>query len=202
MVTSAPSHVNDRNFLRQTWTRHWVFGTVRFFLGNTEDEKIRQNVLEESVRNNDMCFVDMLDSYRGLSYKVMAVLNWTVSCKTTKFVMKVDDDVIINPDLFSALFKDVHSKYEGTNTMFGTVYRNSGVLRTGKWAVTREEWESDTYPDYVNGPCYALTVEAVKGVLRVRPEKEMWLEDLYVTGRTLKTCPTYGFLWKNVSGWP
>jgi len=57
------------------------------------------------------------------------------------------------------------------------------VRRTGKYAVTEEEFAPSKYPASCNGPCYFISREANdKLVLESFNQKEFKLEDMYVTG--------------------
>ena len=57
------------------------------------------------------------------------------------------------------------------------------VRRTGKYAVTKEEYEPERYPSSCNGPCYFISdVANEKLVEESYKHEEFKLEDMYVTG--------------------
>ena len=116
-IISAPNYFDKRQLLRETWLRHvndphYHRGLIDvvgfgFILGQTSNATIQSQIEEESRKHGDILQVEMDDSYRNLTRKSVAFLNWVnTNCPHVDFVMKIDDDGYINVhNLATALSK-------------------------------------------------------------------------------------------------
>ncbi|VDH91588.1 Hypothetical predicted protein [Mytilus galloprovincialis] len=68
-----------------------------FVLGQSPKPEIQQKIKDESGEYMDIVLGNFVDSYRNLTYKHVFSLFWVNNfCSNAKFVVKADDDVIIN----------------------------------------------------------------------------------------------------------
>lgn len=103
-VISTPSYFEKREMVRKTWANylqsyssHLTVVGFAFVVGLTESNSTQQIIEEESRTNRDIIQINMDDSYRNLTMKVTALLNWIhLNCAKVDFVLKVDDDVYAN----------------------------------------------------------------------------------------------------------
>ena len=106
-IISAPNYFDKRQLLRETWLRHvndphYHRGLIDvvgfgFILGQTSNATIQSQIEEESKKHGDILQVEMDDSYRNLTRKSVAFLNWVNNnCPHVDFVLKIDDDSYCN----------------------------------------------------------------------------------------------------------
>ena len=106
-IISAPNYFDKRQLLRETWLRHvndphYHRGLIDvvgfgFILGQTSNATIQSQIEEESKKHGDILQVEMDDSYRNLTRKSVAFLNWVNSnCPHVDFALKIDDDCYSN----------------------------------------------------------------------------------------------------------
>ena len=106
-IISAPNYFDKRQLLRETWLRHvndphYHRGLIDvvgfgFILGQTSNATIQSQIEEESRKHGDILQVEMDDSYRNLTRKSVAFLNWVNSnCPHVDFALKIDDDCYSN----------------------------------------------------------------------------------------------------------
>lgn len=57
------------------------------------------------------------------------------------------------------------------------------VMRHGKWGVTREEYNRDTYPAYCIGPAIGFTRKAAQVILNTaKMTKSYKIDDVFISG--------------------
>ena len=104
-VISAPHHFDKRKTIRETWVQSLdsaiddVTFEYGFFIGSSNDSLIEIQVIEESSNYEDIIrLLDLSESYRNLTFKTVALLDWTKKNYEDKidFILKVDDDVYVN----------------------------------------------------------------------------------------------------------
>jgi hypothetical protein len=102
MILSSTNNFKRRNVVRETWgnSRYYLnYGTVKvlFVLGLTKDSSVQEQIEAEFNRSKDILQGSFIDSYKNLSYKSVLGFKWlTERCRNAKFVLKTDDDVVIN----------------------------------------------------------------------------------------------------------
>ena len=141
-IISAPSYFEKREMVRKTWARHLqsysnLFTVVgfAFIFGRTKNNSTQYMIEEESRTHGDIIQIEMADSYRNLTRKVTALLNWVhLNCAKVDFVLKVDDDVYVN---VHNLFLFVQNYYhESNNTLFAGKFNDypphRGIINRSK----------------------------------------------------------------------
>ncbi|XP_033625610.1 UDP-GlcNAc:betaGal beta-1,3-N-acetylglucosaminyltransferase 9-like [Asterias rubens] len=173
LVTSHPDHSERRDVIRETWgARGSVKPTlpmpvvrVLFLLGVTSLESNGGQQLSESLQkevndHNDIIVEEFLDTYLNLTLKTVMGLKWASRhCQTARFVMKTDDDMIINmPRLLAFLHKEPQHAY-----IAGRLAKAFPVVRdpSEKFYVPGDIYAPSTYPDYCIGLGYIMSSDVV-----------------------------------------
>lgn len=185
LVTSYAGNVEARSALRRAYPAAELesIGIVRVFLLAvlpSTHEVSQRALVNENERFSDLLQGSFLESYRNLTYKHVMGLKWVIEhCKNIKYIIKTDDDILV--DMYQLI-----NLIEKTNfQMMGYVLKNMKPIRltANKWYVTKEEYSEDTYPPFLSGWMYVLQISAAKKLLsHVRDFKYFWIDDLFVTG--------------------
>ena len=191
-VHSSTQNFKRRMAIRETWAKNSLFLDIKtIFVMGIKNDKINEQVKLEHGIYNDIVQENFGDSYRNLTYKGIAALKWVSNyCTNTKFVLKADDDMII--DMF-ALLKHLkslsdHNAYKPRSIMCFTwnkaiVFRDKNI----KWYVTKEEYEKDWFGQYCSGSAFILTRDIVPEMfyasLHVR---FFWIDDYYISGLLIR----------------
>jgi sulfatase maturation enzyme AslB (radical SAM superfamily) len=125
----------------------------------------------------------MDDSYRNLTLKGIAVLNWVRQhCVKLDLVFKVDDDVYVN---VHNLVHFVRSNYQSNNSVFGYPLLQTVPVRDkdSKHYISIEEYPWVNYPYYVQGPAYFMHASVVIPLLAASQTIPFNpFEDVFLTG--------------------
>ncbi|CAG5128680.1 unnamed protein product [Candidula unifasciata] len=202
-VPIAYNNYEGRSVIRKTWGSYAYNMSNKarlvFFIGNLPPESdksaafTQRNISAESLQYGDILQEDYVDSYRNFSIKSVSILKWVnLFCSTTKFVLKVDDDMYVNiPFLVNVLNEYSSDKSRPKAYVIGSLQVNAHPRRdsNSKWYIPTSIFPGNTYPNYTTGPAYAMTGIAAsllyEASLRV---PIFWLEDIYITGLCAKTA--------------
>lgn len=120
-IISAPGYIEKRQSIRNTWLRllneTHVSDTLEvaghaFVVGNTKEHDVKL----ESETHGDILHIDFEDTYRNLTIKTVALMNWLRNKCSVDYVLKVDDDVYVN---VRNLVSVIASSSELERTIFG-----------------------------------------------------------------------------------
>ena len=191
MVNSSPEKVKERMQIRDTWA------SVRFYLGasivplfmlaqRSTHDKLQEDIVKESQTYQDIVQGNFVDSYKNLTYKTVMGLHWVQHyCNHTKFVLKVDDDTMV--DVYH-LVKFLFQKSPDGNMnqfLYCSVYRNQGPVRdtSSKWFVPTHEYPYAKYPPYCEGFAYIMSNDVTRLLYQSTARvKTYWIDDVYVSG--------------------
>ncbi|CAF2046629.1 unnamed protein product [Rotaria magnacalcarata] len=132
-VHSNPVYYQRRVLIRETWATRNLFPEIRlvFMLGQTIDNKIMQAVKFENDLYQDIVQEDFLDSYRNLTHKAVMALKWiSTYCSQASYILKTDDDMIVNTFMLlkHLKFRDSYQMKQN-NSIFCRVYESMDVFR-------------------------------------------------------------------------
>ena len=170
-----------------------MFRDVRLaFMLGMSDEMDKNNLLRlESDIYNDIVQEGFVDSYKNLTNKGIIALKWISEyCSKAKYILKTDDDMIVNT--FSLLRHIKSLSDHGiatTNTIFCLVWIGMGVIRdkNSKWYISKEEYQKDIYDTYCSGAAYLVTTDLVPRMYQISHYvKFFWVDDFYISGRLAK----------------
>jgi beta-1,3-galactosyltransferase 1 len=194
-VHTAPLHHKKRMLIRDTWgnPQNYPDTTVRlvFMLGKTADKSTQDLVSLESERYRDIVQGDFLDTYRNLTYKAVMALGWASKyCSHADYVLKSDDDVLVNMFALIRHLKSMQRHGIGTRgLLLCNGWDNMKVIRTkkSKWYVSESEYRHSRYPSYCAGAAYVQSSDVISAMYRATFEEPFfWIDDLYITGLLAK----------------
>jgi hypothetical protein len=125
----------------------------------------------------------MLDSYDNLTLKGLMAMEWIIKHTQAKYMLKVDEDVMINP--FSWIrITEAHIRNNIRCSAIGKLAVQPYVQRTGKYNITKETYSLHIYPDFLSGPTYFLSRDAMVAILEISNHitERFRLEDVYFLG--------------------
>ena len=196
LMPSVPEHVFVRELVRQTWAgslygmpwprrRLHLKTSLVFVIGTYGLAENKVELLkEESQDYDDLVTADFVDSYRNLTLKMLTGLDWVARyCPSASYILKCDLDTFVNLPLMTRLLASVGEKLP--RFVFGGRHEslNPPVLRSGKWAITKEEYPFPVFPPYVMGHSYVLTAGLAPQMVRLAHKIPMVpSEDSFITG--------------------
>lgn len=193
IITSYAGDPSARSALRRAYVKEELqtLGIERIFLlGKLNDhDKKRTHVsqealLDESRRFNDILQGDFLDTYKNLTFKHLMGLQWaTNNCKHVRYIMKMDDDIIVN---IYDLLEKLHSGIIEKDSLAGYIMKNMVPVRepANKWYVSQTEYADNIYPDFVSGWLYITNSQVTSQLINYAESfhKYFWIDDVFVTG--------------------
>ncbi|XP_053577860.1 beta-1,3-galactosyltransferase 4 [Bombina bombina] len=166
LVPSSPSHLKQRDAIRETWGRSSPSDGFRrlFLLGIPQTQEQRIIVDQEVALHGDIILADFLDSYRNLTLKTLAGLAWASQrCSSAKYILKVDDDVFVNTVLLMQFLQGQKELlYMGRVQWRVRTDRNP----SSRHYMPEDAYEYSHYPPYCGGPAYVLAQEAIRLLLQ------------------------------------
>lgn len=194
-VHTAPKNFRKRQLVRQTWGSKAILVQynmrVVFIMGRVADNKTMDAVVMESNRYGDVVMEDFFDSYRNLTYKAVAALKWTsIYCNHTPYVLKADDDILIDIHaLMDYLNSEEVRNYGTRNLIICNQWTRMKVIRDkkSKWYVSPTEYPDDFFSPYCSGSAFVMSADVVKSMYKASFYVPFfWVDDFYVTGMLVK----------------
>lgn len=186
IVTSYFGHVELRSSMRRAFSNEDLLKIKIkrvFLLGQAKDQYITQKQIEnEHRRFGDILQGNFTEAYKNLTYKHLMGLNWASQCESAKYIIKMDDDIVLN---LRGVVKLIQNTNFPDRLLAGYILHNMVPVRepANKWYVTQKEYPGNTYPDFLSGWFYITNYLTVKNLLRViENERYFWIDDLFVTG--------------------
>lgn len=190
-IHTAPQHFKKRLLIRETWGNPSNFHDLKvrtaFFVGDPRDRAVQRLLNFEFEKYGDIIQEDFVDSYRNLTYKAIMGLKWVdIHCKSTKIIFKADDDMVVDVFRLVRHIQTLHEHGIGTRrTILCDFWVNRPVSRdaASKWAVTKAEFEEDTYPPYCPGLALLMTPDLIHPLyVESLHTRYFWVDDVYFTG--------------------
>lgn len=156
-----------------------------FLVGESADERVNSRIKEESGKYKDIIMGNFLDTYRNLTLKTLMGLKWASAfCPLSKYVMKADDDAVINlKNVVNLLSTAPPREY-----IVGHLFSKNRPVRDprNKWFTSEKDYPGLFYPPYLNGMAYVMSGDLAESLFQVSPAVPLFpLEDVYV-GMLLK----------------
>jgi len=198
-VLSTADHYERRILIRKTWANSAYYnlpnGTASlstiFAVGLMHDEAVNSCVRNESKAYGDILLMNNIDAYSNLVTKVKLALAWIHRYSNAAYVLKVDDDVVLNPFGWIKMAERL-AALDMSCFVLGVVRVDTKPRRFGKYGVTDEDFEDDFYPNYCNGPGYMLARDSVAIVLKGCSRTPFFtMEDVYFTGILVAQTPIH-----------
>ena len=187
-VYSAPGNLARRTVIRSTWgdPKYYLPNVMRlvFILGMPEPSRpgLVRALTAESRAHRDIVLSNFVDSAANRTYKAISALLWVWRyCDRSQFVLKTDDDVVVNA---FALATYLPAKAPGMNLIICRVVEKRPVSHARyEDGAQPLEYASDHYPPYCSGPAYVMTTTAAVALITASVRvKYLTAEDPYITG--------------------
>ncbi|XP_068243648.1 lactosylceramide 1,3-N-acetyl-beta-D-glucosaminyltransferase A-like [Palaemon carinicauda] len=144
----------------------------------------QEYINDENVLHKDIVQGNFKEHYHNLTYKHVMGLQWASRyCPTAKYIIKMDDDIVV--DLYQ--FRDrLKTRYpEKRNLILGLLQVDSKPVRNkkSKWYVSETEFPADYYAPFMSGWAYAMTLDAARAIVEEAAKQPyFWIDDVHVTG--------------------
>ncbi|CAN8231205.1 unnamed protein product [Cochlearia groenlandica] len=175
-VLSATSHFSERMAVRKTWMQHPSVKSsdvvARFFVALNPRKEVNAMMKKEAEYFGDIVILPFMDRYELVVLKTIAICEFGVQNMTVPYIMKCDDDTFIRVE---SLLKEIEQVSPEKSLYMGNLNLRHRPLRTGKWAVTWEEWPEAAYPPYANGPGYIISSNIAKYIVSQNSKQKLRL---------------------------
>ncbi|XP_009760711.1 hydroxyproline O-galactosyltransferase GALT6 isoform X1 [Nicotiana tabacum] len=165
-ILSAGNHFAERMAIRRSWMQHQLIRSsnvvARFFVALHARKEVNVELKKEAEFFGDIVIVPYMDHYDLVVLKTVAICEYGVRVVSAQNIMKCDDDTFVRVD---AVIKEVNKILENRSLYIGNINYHHKPLRSGKWAVTYEEWPEEDYPSYANGPGYIVSSDIASFVV-------------------------------------
>ncbi|CAH2014344.1 unnamed protein product, partial [Acanthoscelides obtectus] len=124
MVCSAPANIEARQAIRDTWgSDKKIQGhnlSAYFLVGETNNISMQNDLQLESDQYGDIIQERFVDSYNNLTLKSIQMVKLAANncLNTTKYLLKIDDDMFVNVPRLVSLILAVN---ETRNVLMGTL---------------------------------------------------------------------------------
>ncbi|XP_045210740.2 UDP-GalNAc:beta-1,3-N-acetylgalactosaminyltransferase 1-like [Mercenaria mercenaria] len=201
IVLSAPNNFQRRITIRKTWANgslYSSYGTMKviFLLGIIDDSKVQGNIEKEFKLYGDIVQGSFIDSYHNLSHKSVMGYKWaTKRCRNAKYVIKTDDDIVIN--MFRVFKSDIRVMALNWNHVHCLRHTRAIILRgkCSKWYVESNQFKGRTfYPPYCNGQYVLMLNVRVPYLYESASQTPLfWIDDVFIYGIVIGNIPTLKF---------
>jgi hypothetical protein len=159
---------------------------IAFLLGKTDDEDVKKEMELEMNLYDDILLANFKDSYKNLTLKTMAMLEWTSRyCSKADYLLKADDDMFINVENLLNFIEKKGDEDRKEPKFYGRLVEGWEPVRSedSQYFLPFEQFSESTFPDFVTGPAYLFST----GIVQLFFEKGMesrflQLEDVFMTG--------------------
>ncbi|XP_076446075.1 beta-1,3-galactosyltransferase 1-like [Babylonia areolata] len=191
VVHTATHNFQRRRLIRETWAGQKVMTTrtlrLVFLLGLTTDASAQRQIENERLVYGDLVQGRFKDSYHNLTHKGVMAYRWIYQyCPQAQLILKVDDDVFINPFLFYHVY---YPRFQPRNRTIACHLRpinTSPIQRNkGKWKVQDYEFRGyKHYPvRYCNGYVVIITPDIIRAMyFAAYTTPFFWVDDVYLYG--------------------
>lgn len=185
IITSAPTHEEARNDIRQTWGKfaHSQNISVGFLLAFTPNKTVVKQIITEQKKYGDIIQGKSFDSYDNLTLKTISALEWVHTyCSKVQFVLKTDDDVFINVERLLSFISGIDQKVDA---IYGRIAKNWKPLRIkeSKYYTSFRQYKPEVFPSFTTGPAYVFPARISHKLYEAALNKIYFkLEDVFTTG--------------------
>ena len=184
LVKTAALNANRRRIIRTTWGSGY---NVYFLIGRPSNDELQAQIDAEASQFRDILQGSFVDSYRNLTYKSIMGLAWSQGYCAKEYVIKLDDDVIVNPSNVKRFVGELGDQAAPAERIHCAVlFRDTHVQPKGSkhhLGPDAARFKNGLLPTYCDGKAVLYTRKTVASLLRQLPfEPYFWIEDVYETG--------------------
>ncbi|EEF31313.1 transferase, transferring glycosyl groups, putative [Ricinus communis] len=165
-ILSATNHFAERMAVRKTWMQSSSIKSssvvVRFFVALSPRKEVNAVLKKEAAYFGDIVILPFMDRYELVVLKTIAICEFGVQNVSAAYIMKCDDDTFVRVE---TVLKEIDGISSKKSLYMGNLNLLHRPLRSGKWAVTFEEWPEAVYPPYANGPGYVISYDIAKFIV-------------------------------------
>ncbi|XP_006812563.1 beta-1,3-galactosyltransferase 1-like [Saccoglossus kowalevskii] len=169
-VESSVLNFEQRAAVRQTWANKDLLNRfssrVIFLIGTNETAEFQEMLNRENKQYDDLVQGSFIEHYRNLTLKTIMFFRWSQCfCKSVDYVIKTDDDVIVNLKKIYTIVKSLPK----TGLYLGHMQNRSHVIRRSRhrWYTSFEAYPKDYYPRYASGALYILSKMLQENVMNI-----------------------------------
>ncbi|CAF1115380.1 unnamed protein product [Adineta ricciae] len=192
-IKSAVNNLNQRELVRQTWLPEVIRYRIPyvFMLGSTNDEEMFEKLLVENRNYHDLIIGKFVDDYYNLTLKSIFTVTWASVHCSSRWLLYVDDDAIIN---IRNVIRFFNTKKDVLNL---NIFCNKGVRQVhrevqNKWYVPESVWLDEKFPEFCYGSGYLIPSDVLtvlsSTLISNTTTPKLWLEDVFVTGIAAKAA--------------
>ncbi|XP_064645352.1 beta-1,3-galactosyltransferase 1-like [Lineus longissimus] len=183
-ISSEPSATPMRMAIRATWGRLQRANgqDIRFvFLLGSTGSTYHQSLIEaEAAQYHDIVQGSFLEAYNKLTDKALMMLKWTSKfCSNAKYVLKLNDNVMINPFKILRYLKKLHAKdlYWGKVVYLDTP--QDKIAGQDRYA-SNVTWTGKTFPPYCIRPHIIMSIKTIQD-MNLMSRRTPWVfpDDIY-----------------------
>ncbi|KAJ7394231.1 hypothetical protein OS493_000033 [Desmophyllum pertusum] len=154
-------------------------GRHTFLLVKTRNQTLSDSLKTENNNYGDIIRADYYEHYWNQSLKIQMGFEWAARYCNFSFLLKADDDVLVNTKDLINLLQRRSTPKEGL--FMGKRHRNPRVSRDGNWSVSYEEYNHTHYPDFCSGAGFVMSYDVVQCLVPLFDEiKPYRMDDVYV----------------------
>ncbi|KAG4077302.1 hypothetical protein HA402_009931 [Bradysia odoriphaga] len=173
IVHSARSHFERRTLIRQTYGTIYNVNNIRilavvFMLGSSDGDlntpTDTTKLQMEMDRYRDIIVGDFVDHYRNLTLKAIMAFEWlTTHCRQARFLIKTDDDVVIN---IYRLTKEMDSWTEeevNSQNIWCPLHRNERTVdnKMSRFYASPVDFPNGIFPDHCGGLGWVTNIDVI-----------------------------------------
>ena len=194
LINSAPEHREKREMIRETWGSVKLYNgaqiRVVFLFGerpkpnNMSSEALNERLKTESGVRGDIIKGNFIDDYVNMTYKTVMGHYWMDTyCPGASFVMKADDDVLINIYKVVHFLQEINQTPSKVSTFFygSCAQHHPHRSKSSKWYISYFDYPYELYPSFCTGAGYILSNEAAARIYKATPRVPYyWMDDVYI----------------------
>ena len=194
LINSAPENRERRELIRETWGSVKQYNGVQirvvFLVGerlepnNMSSGELHERLKAESDVHGDIIKGNFIDDYANMTYKTVMGHFWMDTyCPRASFVMKGDDDVLINLYKVVYFLREINQTILEDSTFFYGSCRQHYPRRSksSKWYVSYSDYKYELYPSFCTGAGYILSNEAATRIYKTTSKVPYyWMDDVYI----------------------
>lgn len=160
-VTTQNDNFIQRETIRATWSNYALFPQMRviFILGSSSSSsnniEINKKIKNESKLHDDIVQVSFEDN--DLTLKTVQGIKWVSKyCSNAKYVLKVNDDIIVNLFILLKYLNNLTINNNNNNNVLCYVHKNEQIDRRleSKFYVSYDETNASYYLPYCDTRAY------------------------------------------------
>lgn len=185
LVHSSSDHFEKRQLIRDTWGKSSENVKIAFLIGHSLAAVTNEMLKVESFQHKDIIQGDFIDTYTNITYKHTMGLKYVIyHCPGVKYVVKVDDDILVNTSKLKSFLSREISPNGAKDVIMCTTVVNARTLRSyrSKWRISFDEYPYRYFPTFCRGMSIIYTPDVIFNLYNKaqRNKKYVKLDDVFI----------------------